>query len=176
VGRGECRGLIGESIDAGKGLAILRNVRLQKERPLPVIQGSRGATVLVGMDGFVVGVEEIVDGELWLFIETTTDVIGCARCGTRAVGHGRSRTAVRDLPVAGRPTVLVWAKRRWRCPDLDCPIGTWSETTDEIAPRASAHRTGPEASGGDGECRWRLDRSSCRRVRGGVTHRQPSGR
>lgn len=74
---------------------------------MPVIQSSCGATVLVGMDGFVVGAQEIVDGELWLFVETTADVTRCASCGTRAVGHVRSRTAVRDLPVAGRPTVLA---------------------------------------------------------------------
>jgi transposase len=92
--------------------------------------------MLVGMAGFVVGAQELVDSELWLFVETTADVTGCPRCGTRAVGHGRSRTAVRDLPVAGRATVLVWAKRRWRCPDADCAVGTWSETTDEVAPRA----------------------------------------
>jgi transposase len=103
---------------------------------LPVIQGSRGATVLVGMPGFVVGAEEIFDGELWLYVETTADVTGCPRCGTRAVGHGRSRTAVRDLPVAGRPAVLAWSKRRWRCPEPDCPMSTWSETTEVIAPRA----------------------------------------
>ncbi|HEX2404720.1 MAG TPA: hypothetical protein VHM29_08460 [Acidimicrobiia bacterium] len=38
---------------------------------MPVIQGSRGATVLVGMDGFVVSAQEILDGELWLLVETT---------------------------------------------------------------------------------------------------------
>ncbi|HSJ28627.1 MAG TPA: hypothetical protein VLB67_10475 [Acidimicrobiia bacterium] len=74
---------------------------------MPLIQGSCGATVLVGMDGFVVSAQEIVDGELWLSVETTADVTGWASCGTRAVGHGRFRTAVRDLPVAGRPTVLA---------------------------------------------------------------------
>lgn len=120
----------------GKGPAILRIERLQKERPLSVIQGSRGATVLVGMAGFVVGAQELVAGELWLYVETTAEVVGCPGCGTRAVGHGRARTAVRDLPVSGRPTVLMWAKRRWWCPDSDCVVATWSETTDAIAARA----------------------------------------
>lgn len=109
---------------------------LQKERPLPVIQGSRGATVLVGMPGFVVGAQQLVDGELWLFVETTADFTGCPGCGTRAVGHGRRSTLVRDLAVSGRPTVLCWSKRRWRCPEPDCEVNTWSEATDEIAPRA----------------------------------------
>ncbi len=103
---------------------------------MPVIQGSRGATALVGMVGFVVGAEQVVDGELWLYVETTADLMGCAECGTRAVGHGRSRTLVRDLPISGRPTVLAWFKRRWRCPESGCPRSTWSETSLEIAPRA----------------------------------------
>lgn len=88
------------------------------------------------MPGFVVGAQELVDDELWLFVETTADVVGCSGCGTRAIGHGRARTAVRDLPISGRPTVLMWAKRRWRCPDLDCDVKTWSETTDAVAARA----------------------------------------
>ena len=103
---------------------------------MPVIQGSRGATALVGMPGFVVGAQELVDGELWLYVETATDVMGCLGCGTRAVGHGRSRTLVRDLPISGRPTVLAWFKRRWRCPEPGCARSTWSETTPQIAPRA----------------------------------------
>jgi transposase len=109
---------------------------LQKEKPLPVIQGSGGATALVGMPGFVVGAHQLVDGELWLFVETTADVVGCSECGTRAVGHGRARTLVRDLSVSGRPTVLCWRKRRWRCPEPDCDTKTWSERTPEIRPRA----------------------------------------
>jgi len=78
-----------------------------------------------------------VDGELWLFVETTADVVGCSGCGTRAVGHGRARTLVRDLPISGRATVLCWAKRRWRCFEPDCGINTWSESTPEIRSRAS---------------------------------------
>jgi len=89
------------------------------------------------MAGFVVGVQELIDGEWWLYVETTADVVGCAACGIRAVGHGRAPTAVRDLPIAGRPTVLVWAKRRWRCPEAGCEVDTWVETCELIAPRAS---------------------------------------
>ena len=103
---------------------------------MSVIQGSRAATTLVGMPGFVVGAHDIIAGELWLYVETTTDVVGCSRCGTRATGHGRARTAVRDLPISGRPTVLMWAKRRFRCPDPDCAVTTWSESSEAIAPRA----------------------------------------
>jgi transposase len=88
------------------------------------------------MPGFVVGATEVVDGELWLRVETTTDVVGCPGCGTRAVGHGRSTTVVRDLPISDRPVVLAWWKRRWLCPDPDCDINTWTETSPEIAARA----------------------------------------
>ena len=105
-----------------------------------MIDGSRGATALVGLPGFVVGAQELVDDEWWLFIETDADVVGCPDCGVRAVGHGRRLTAVRDLPVAGHPVVLVWAKRRWRCGDPDCATRTWLETSPEIAARASLSR------------------------------------
>ena len=71
----------------GKGPAILRIGRLQKERPLSVIQGSRGATILVGMPGFVVGAHDIVAGELWLYVETTR------RCGRLfGVWHSSDRS------------------------------------------------------------------------------------
>jgi transposase len=100
------------------------------------MHGSEGATALVGMSGFVVGAQLEVDGELWLNLETSADVVGCAACGTRAVGHGRRRVKVRDLPIAGRPVVLVWAKRIWRCPEADCDVKTWSERSDAIRPRA----------------------------------------
>jgi transposase len=104
---------------------------------LTVKHRSEGATALLGMPGFVVGAQMEEDGELWLHVETAAEVVGCASCGTRAVGHGRRRVKVRDLPMAGRPVVLVWAKRIWRCGDPDCVVGTWSEHNPAIAPRAS---------------------------------------
>ncbi|MCP4959002.1 MAG: ISL3 family transposase [Actinomycetia bacterium] len=89
------------------------------------------------MPELVVGVQELIDGEWWLYVETAADVVGCPDCGCRAIGHGRTRSAVRDLAVAGRPTVLWFARRRWRCPDSDCEVNTWSEHVGAIAARAS---------------------------------------
>ena len=97
---------------------------------------SEGATALLGMDEFVVGAHDEVDGEVWLMVETTADAVGCEACGTRAVGHGRRVVRVRDLPAGDRPVVLVWRKRIWRCLDPDCVVRTWTEETDAIAPRA----------------------------------------
>ena len=97
---------------------------------------SEGATALLGMEEFVVGTQPEVDGEVWLLVETTAEVVGCEGCGTRAVGHGRRVVKVRDLPAGDRPVVLVWRKRIWRCPDPDCDVRTWTEETDAIAPRA----------------------------------------
>lgn len=100
--------------------------------------GTDGSAVsaLVGLDGFVVLAQVDLDGEWWVKIETTAVVVGCAACGARAVGHGRRLIQVRDLPVADRPVRLVWAKRIWRCPEPACAVLSWSEESDEIAPRA----------------------------------------
>ena len=37
---------------------------------------SEGATALLELDGFVVGAQLEVDGEWWLAVETTADVMG----------------------------------------------------------------------------------------------------
>ncbi|MFQ5524456.1 MAG: ISL3 family transposase, partial [Acidimicrobiia bacterium] len=77
-----------------------------------------------------------VEGELWIGVETTMEVVGCPDCGSRAKSKGRRRTVVRDLPAGGRPVRLVWRKRRWACPEVDCERRSWSETHPEIRPRA----------------------------------------
>ena len=100
------------------------------------IDDSGAVTSLVGLDGFVVRAQ-VHDGEQWwLAVEIAAGVVGCELCGARAVGHGRRRVKVRDLPVCGEPVTLVWAKRIWRCPDGDCVVKTLSEGSGEIAGRA----------------------------------------
>jgi transposase len=43
---------------------------------------------------------------------------------------------VRDLPIGGRPVVLCWRKRIWRCGDPACSVRTWTERVAAIRPRA----------------------------------------
>jgi transposase len=43
---------------------------------------------------------------------------------------------LRDLPIGGRPVVLCWRKRLWRCREPACEVGTWTERVAVIAPRA----------------------------------------
>jgi transposase len=100
------------------------------------MERSGGATALLGLDGFVAGAQVEEGREAWILVETTADVMGCPPCGVRAVGNGRRVVKVRDLPVADRPVVLVWRKRTWRCPEPDCPVTSFSEEVDEIAPRS----------------------------------------
>src|SRR5262245_43083451 len=101
-------------------------------------QNGSGLSALLGLDGFVVRARLLDEatGEWWLAVQTIEDRAWCPTCGIRAVGHGRRRVEVRDLPIADRPVVLVWAKRLWRCPEPACPTGTWSEDSEEIDPRA----------------------------------------
>jgi transposase len=54
----------------------------------------------------------------------------------RAELHGRRTVWVRDLPIGGRPVVLAWRKRIWRCREPACGVRTWTERMAAIRPRA----------------------------------------
>ena len=114
------------------------------------IDGSASAVALLGLDGFVVRAALVIDGELHQLIETTATRVGCPSCGVIASPHDRREVRVRDLPSGGRPVVLVWSKRVWRCEDTDCEKRTWSEQHPEIRARASLSE--------------RARRDACRRV------------
>jgi transposase len=63
-------------------------------------------------------------------------MVGCQGCGVRAEAHGRRTVRVRDLPAGGRPVVLAWRKRIWRCREPACGVRTWTEQVAAIRPRA----------------------------------------
>ena len=97
---------------------------------------SASASRLLGLDGFKVLAAEIAGGEWQLEVQTTATVVGCQGCGMRAELHGRRTVRVRDLPIAGRPVVLAWRKRIWRCREPACEVRTWTERTTAVRPRA----------------------------------------
>jgi hypothetical protein len=102
----------------------------------------------------ILGVDDVARLALRIHIETKAGCPGCSTCGSFAVVTDRSVVPIVDLPCFGRPTRLVWHKRRWRCPDPHCPVGIWTEEDDRIgAPRmlisdsASASGRTPEGLG-----------------------------
>jgi hypothetical protein len=110
---------------------------------------SASASRLLGLDGFEVLAARVVGGEWQLEVQTTATVVGCQGCGVRAELHGRRRVRVRDLPIGGRPVVLVWRKRIWRCREPACGVRTWTERVAGIAPRAVlTSGPGPRPAGG----------------------------
>jgi transposase len=90
--------------------------------------------LLVGLPEICVpGFEDRSGEPLRVHVETTIEVEGCSGCGARAWVKDRSPVALVDLPAFGRPAVLVWRKRRWRCLAPDCEAGTWTEVVERIA-------------------------------------------
>jgi transposase len=97
---------------------------------------SASASRLLGLDGFEVLATEVAGGEWRLVVQTTAEFVGCPGCGVRAQAHGRRTVSVRDLPAGGRPVVLCWRKRIWRCREPACGVRTWTEQVAAIRPRA----------------------------------------
>ncbi|WP_199589248.1 transposase family protein [Blastococcus sp. TF02A-26] len=94
--------------------------------------------MLVGLPGFhVLAVTETLAGGLRVVVESPAEPVGCGRCGVLASSHGRRDVVLVDAPCFGRPVILVWRKRTWRCPDSDCPASGFTEQDDRLArPRA----------------------------------------
>jgi zinc-finger of transposase IS204/IS1001/IS1096/IS1165 len=112
-------------------------------------QGSASASRLLGLDGFQVLAAEVVGGEWQLEVQTTATMVGCTSCSVRATLHGRRTVRVRDLPIGGRPVVLRWRKRIWRCAESACGVRTWTEQTEVIRARVVlTQRAGAEACRG----------------------------
>jgi transposase len=97
---------------------------------------SASGSALLGLDGFQLVSAELAGGEWQLAVQTVATVVGCVGCGVRAELHGRRTVRVRDLPAGGRPVVLWWRKRIWRCREPACGVRTWTEQAAAISPRA----------------------------------------
>jgi hypothetical protein len=97
--------------------------------------GTEFDDALLGLRGFrVVAVTEDGD-ELLVGIETIRRAAGCPSCGVIARTKDRLRVIIRDLPAFDRRVRLVWSKRRFSCPEPDCPVQTWTERSDELPNR-----------------------------------------
>jgi transposase len=97
---------------------------------------SASGSILLGLDGFEVSAAAVIDDEWRLGVQTTATTVGCVACGSQARLHARRTVRVRDLPIGGRPVVLAWRKRIWRCVEPACVAQTWTEQTVAIRPRA----------------------------------------
>ncbi len=88
----------------------------------------RVCELIVGLpDVNVLGVEDLgADAPLRLHIESRGPRRACEECGVAAEVKDRPRVELADLPVFGRPVRTVWHKHRWRCPDAECPVGSWT--------------------------------------------------
>jgi len=109
---------------------------------------------LVGLEGFEVkGV--IAGGDrLDLEVELVARAGCCPRCGRGSLDvKDRPRVRVRDLPLAGRVTHLVWRKRRYNCAGCG---RTFTESHPELPPRQRVTR--------------RFRKQLFERVRGGGAH------
>jgi len=92
---------------------------------------------IFGVDG--VHVVASFQREVGLFVldvETDQRLVGCCSCGVVATGHGRRVHLLHDVPCFGRPVVVRWLKRIWRCDEPACPVKSWSESHGFANPRS----------------------------------------
>ncbi|MBG6226787.1 transposase [Arthrobacter sp. CAN_A2] len=81
---------------------------------------------LIGLDGVHVEEAERDDGLLTVTVSTPAGPVGCPGCGVIAVGRGRRRRVLHDVPGVIRVRV-IWRQRVWRCGDADCVNKTFVE-------------------------------------------------
>ncbi|HEY5304722.1 MAG TPA: transposase family protein [Acidimicrobiales bacterium] len=75
------------------------------------------------LDVNILGVESRHREFVTVHFECRRVVVGCPECGVLAQVKDRRRIELVDLPMNGRPTRVVWHKRRFFCPDELCPTG-----------------------------------------------------
>lgn len=109
-----------------------------------IVDATRVAACLVGLGSGVriLGVEDWLGQPIVVHVETVGPRPACpGDCWTEPVVKDRVEIRLVDLPVFGRPTRLVWRKRRWACPNNGCLMVTWTEHAPQIAPARTSMTT-----------------------------------
>ena len=94
---------------------------------------NRCVTLVALPDVVILDVVDVPGTALRVHVELTRSPQGCPTCGVIAHVKDRRRVELVDLSMAGRPMRLVWVKRRFRCPEPSCPVGSWTEDEPRIA-------------------------------------------
>ena len=99
---------------------------------------TRICELIIGLgDVEVLGVDDAPSGPLGVHIRTRARP-ACGGCGGAVWPKGSAPVGLVDLPAFGRPVRLVWHKWRWCCVDAGCPVGSFTEVDDRIAPARGA--------------------------------------
>ena len=98
----------------------------------------RGATLLLGIDGLEVELVSVQEEGARVVHVVTADegASACPACGvvsTSVKGHAVTRP--RDLPYGEIPVQVVWLKRRWRCREVLCSRGSFTEALPAVPAR-----------------------------------------
>jgi transposase len=81
---------------------------------------------------------------------------GCPRCGVLVGGrpYDVRESRIKDVPFGERPLVVVWRKRRYRCPERACLQRIFVERSEQIVfRRRSTERLRRKLAEADAECR-----------------------
>lgn len=82
--------------------------------------------LLLGLDGVHVEHVERSDGLVVVTVSSVASPMGCPACGVIALGRGRRRRVLHDVPARTRVRI-VWRQRVWRCDDDRCVKKTFVE-------------------------------------------------
>ena len=91
--------------------------------------------LLVGLDGVHVEHVDRRDGLLIVTVSTPAAPTGCPLCGVVAIGRGRRRRVLHDVPGVTRVRI-VWRQRVFRCDEDSCARKTFVEQIPSLV----AHR------------------------------------
>jgi transposase len=98
---------------------------------------SDGTSLLFDLPGFRVVSCELVEEQRRVVVMQEADEHACPRCGVLVGGrpYDVRESRIKDLPFGDRPVQVIWRKRRYRCPEPDCPQRVFTERSDQVPPR-----------------------------------------